>query len=108
MGAPRTLIALSTAPASAARRLARALVRERLCACVNVVPGLTSVYRWKGRVHEDAECLLVMKLPARALAALRRRLVELHPYELPELVALPVTGGLAPYLAWIERESGGA
>lgn len=102
------LIALSTVPAAAARRLARALVRERLCACVNVVPGLSSVYRWKGSVHEDRECLLVMKLSARALPALRRRLPELHPYEVPELVALPVSGGLPAYLAWIERETGGA
>jgi periplasmic divalent cation tolerance protein len=103
---PRTLVALSTAPASVARALARALVRERLCACVNVVPGVGSVYRWKGRIQEERESLLVMKLAAASLPALRRRLSALHPYELPELVALPVAGGLPVYLAWVERESG--
>ncbi|HUB08559.1 MAG TPA: divalent-cation tolerance protein CutA [Myxococcales bacterium] len=106
MARPRTLVALSTAPASAARALARALVRERLCACVNVVPGVGSVYRWKGRIHEDRESLLVMKLAAASLPALRRRLSAVHPYELPELVALPVAGGLPAYLSWVERESG--
>ena len=87
--------------AAVARKIARALVTERLCACVNVVPGVRSVYRWKGRVCDDREWLLVIKLPKSKLKALGKRLVELHPYELPELVALPVVGGHAPYLKWV-------
>jgi periplasmic divalent cation tolerance protein len=96
------LVALSTVPSAAAgRKIARALVGEKLCACVNIVPGLRSVYRWKGKLCDDREWLLVMKLPRRKLKALARRLPELHPYEVPELVALPVVGGHAPYLAWV-------
>ncbi len=98
----RVVVALSTAPSPAvARRLARTLVEERLCACVNVVPGVRSLYRWKGKLHDDHELLLVMKLAAARVPALKKRLLELHPYEMPELVVLGVAGGHAPYLSWV-------
>lgn len=102
----RVLVALSTAPSAAvARKLARALVAERLCACVNVVPGVRSFYRWEGKLHDDRELLLVMKLPAARLPALKKRLPALHPYELPELVVLEVKDGLPGYLSWVLREA---
>ena len=95
-------MALSTVPSAAVgRKIARALVGEGLCACVNVVPGVRSIYRWKGKVCDDREWLLVMKLPKSKLKALSYRLPELHPYEVPELVALPVVGGHPPYLEWV-------
>lgn len=96
------LIALSTCPDEAtAARIARALVEEGLAACVNRVVGVRSTYAWQGTVHDDAEVLLVIKTTRARLDALQARLVALHPYELPELVAVEVTGGLAPYLDWV-------
>jgi len=96
------VVVLVTAPsAETAADLARALVEEGLAACGNVVPGLRSIYRWEGKVHDDAEALLLLKTERRLLEALKARLPALHPYQVPELLALPVEGGLAPYLEWI-------
>jgi periplasmic divalent cation tolerance protein len=96
------VVALSTVgTAEDAERISRALVERRLAACVNVVPGLVSIYRWKEGVVRDEERLLVVKTRAEKVEALREALVALHPYDLPELVVLPVEGGHAPYLAWI-------
>jgi periplasmic divalent cation tolerance protein len=101
------VVALSTvANAADAERIARALVERRLAACVNVLPGVVSFYRWKGEVCRDDELLLVIKTRAERLPALREELVALHPYELPELVALPVESGHAPYLAWVDESVG--
>jgi periplasmic divalent cation tolerance protein len=95
-------IILSTAPdAEAALRLGRALVEERLAACVNVVPGVRSVYRWREAVEEAAEVLLVIKTTAAVAPALAARIEELHPYETPEVLAFDPTGGAASYLQWI-------
>jgi len=99
-------VALSTAPdADTAARIARALVEERLAACVNLVPAVRSIYRWRGRIEDAAEVLLVIKTRAERVEALAARLRALHPYELPELVALPVADGLAPYLDWVAAEA---
>jgi periplasmic divalent cation tolerance protein len=97
-------VALTTAGSDAdAERLARALVERRLAACVNVVPRVVSHYRWKGALQRDEERLLVVKTRAERVGALRAALVELHPYELPELVVLQVAAGHAPYLAWLDE-----
>jgi periplasmic divalent cation tolerance protein len=99
-------VCLLTAPdADTARRIARALVEERLAACVNVVPGVTSIYRWEGAVHEDAELLLVAKTTEDRVAALAERLGVIHPYALPELVALAPSGGSERYLDWVRAET---
>jgi periplasmic divalent cation tolerance protein len=96
------LACLMTCPdLQTAERIARALVEERLAACVNVVPGVRSIYRWKGAVEDAAEVLCVVKTTAARLDPLRARLVELHPYDCPELVALPIGSGLEPYLEWV-------
>jgi periplasmic divalent cation tolerance protein len=96
------VVVLVTAPtAEAAAEIARALVEEGLAACGNVIPGIRSIYRWAGEVHDDAEALLVLKTERRLVPAMKERLPALHPYQVPELVALPVEDGLAPYLAWI-------
>ena len=83
--------------------LARTLIDERLAACVNVLPAMVSVYRWKGSVEQEKEHQVVIKTSADRLAALEIRLRQLHPYELPEFLVLDVGGG-ASYLAWV-RES---
>jgi len=98
------VLALSTVgSAEDAERIAAALVERRLAACVNVVPGVASFYRWNGEVCRDEEWLLVVKTRAEKVEALREALVALHPYQLPELVALPIEAGHAPYLAWLDE-----
>ena len=100
------LVVLVTAPsAEQAAELARALVEERLAACGNVLPGVRSVYRWEGSVREDAEALLVLKTTRARLEALRERVLALHPYQVPEVLALAVEAGSAAYLAWISAET---
>ena len=100
------VVALSTvASAQHAERLARALVERRLAACVNVVPGVVSHYRWREALQRDHEHLLVIKTRAERLPALRAAFAELHPYELPELVALEVAGGSEAYLRWLDAET---
>ena len=101
-------IVLVTAPSSdEATRLARTLVEERLAACVNVLPGLTSVYRWEGSIEEADESLMIVKTSEERVQTLERRIVELHPYDVPEVVTLDVASGHAPYLAWVAEESEG-
>lgn len=84
-----------------ARRIARTLVAERLAACVNIVPRIESIYRWKGRVERAREVLLAIKTTRRRYPALERRVRELHSYDLPEIVALPLHAGSASYLRWV-------
>jgi periplasmic divalent cation tolerance protein len=91
-----TIGAQTDAPA-----LARTLVGERLAACVNVLPVMISLYRWKDAVEQDREQQIVMKTTADRVAALEARLRELHPYDLPEFLVLPATGGSAAYLDWV-------
>ena len=100
MTGPVVVLSAVGAPPDA-QRIARALVEERLAACVNVVPGVVSVYRWKGVVEKEDELLLVIKTMAQQVDTLKTRLLELHPYELPEVVVIPIGGGHAPYLEWI-------
>jgi periplasmic divalent cation tolerance protein len=98
---------LTTAPsADVADRIGTTLVEERLAACANLVPGVSSVFRWKGEVSREAEVLVLLKTTAARLGALRRRLVELHPYEVPEVIALDIREGHAPYLDWVRAEVG--
>jgi periplasmic divalent cation tolerance protein len=99
---------LSTAPdVATASQIGAALVEERLAACVNVVEGVSSIYRWKGAVQRDREVLMVLKTTTEAVERLRSRLVELHPYEVPEALALPVSSGHPPYLEWVRAEVAG-
>lgn len=99
-------VVLTTLGAGAdAAALARTLVEERLAACVNVLPPMTSVYRWQGRVEEDQERQLLIKTTADRVVALEARLRELHPYELPEFVVLEATASAA-YGAWVRDSAG--
>ena len=100
------LLCLSTAPDLAtARMLADALVGERLATCVNLLPGLQSVYRWQGQVERSDEILLLIKTTRTCLPALQARIVALHPYELPEVLAVESVGGLPAYLDWVASET---
>jgi periplasmic divalent cation tolerance protein len=99
------VLLLSTAASLGdATRLARLLVEERLAACVNVVDGVRSIYRWRGAIQEDAEALLLIKTSAQRYEALARRLLEEHPYDTPELIRLDLAGGDSRYLSWLAGE----
>jgi periplasmic divalent cation tolerance protein len=96
---------LLTAPdVDTAERLGRALVEERLAACANVVPGVVSIFRWRGEVQREAEALVIVKTTAARVEAVRARVVALHPYDVPEVLVLPVLGGHEPYLQWVRAE----
>jgi periplasmic divalent cation tolerance protein len=104
---PEVRVLLSTCPPADAERLAAFLVERGLAACVNIVPGVTSVYRWEGKVTRDAESLLVIKCPKHRVDEVTKALVEEHPYDVPEVIALKVKGGHAPYLSWVADDSKG-
>lgn len=87
-----------------AEHIAHRLVAEMLAACVNVIPGVTSVYRWEGEVQRDQEWLLIAKTQRDTLDGLVRRVQALHSYNVPEVIALPLVGGSQAYLRWIARE----
>ena len=102
----RLLVLSTVATAEDAERIARGLVERRLAACVNVVPGVLSTYRWNGAVERAGELLLLIKTRAETFDALREALLVLHPYEVPELIALPIGKGHAPYLKWLDENVG--
>lgn len=99
----RVIVLSTVARQEDAERIARALVERRLAACVNVVPGLVSVYRWKGAIEREAEQLLVIKTRLDRFQALSEAIVALHPYAVPEIVALSLAAGHPPYLAWLDE-----
>jgi periplasmic divalent cation tolerance protein len=108
MGDAGVVVVLATVPdAEVGRRLARSLLEDRLIACANLVPGVVSLYRWEGEVRDDDEVLMVMKTRAGLVARLLARFPELHPYELPEVLVLPVEDGLPAYCRWVLDETGG-
>jgi periplasmic divalent cation tolerance protein len=91
-----------TAPSpDIADRMVTAVVEEGLAACGNIVPGVTSIYRWEGAVQRDSEVLILFKTTRAGLAQLMKRVEEIHPYEVPEVLAVPVAAGLEAYTAWV-------
>ena len=97
-------IVLTTCPDKASsERIAHALVEEGLAACVNVLPPMHSIYKWKGEIEQATEQLLVIKSTVAHFPAIRERIQALHPYELPEIIAVPIADGLPGYLAWLSH-----
>ena len=104
MKPPSHQIVLTTCPdQDAAARIARALVEERLAGCVNILPPMQSVYLWRGKLESTTEHLLLIKSKTRAFRAIQKRLLELHPYELPEVIAVPIIMGSKDYLSWLDH-----
>jgi periplasmic divalent cation tolerance protein len=100
--ASRFAVVLVTAPdLKTARRLARAALKARLCACANLVPRIESHYWWRGRLEQSAEVLLIFKTTRTKLGALQRVIVANHPYDTPEIIALPLSAGTGKYLSWL-------
>ena len=102
------VVFVTVADEATAGRIARTIVEERLAACVNVVPAVRSIYRWQGAIEEAGEALLVIKTARDRLDGLKVRVREIHPYDLPEVIAVPVEDGLQEYLDWaLEEVRGG-
>jgi periplasmic divalent cation tolerance protein len=100
------MVVLCTAPSEEdAARLARELVEARVCACVNLVSPVRSIYRWEGEVHDEAEHLLVIKTSSDRFEPLRDLILAKHPYEAPEVIALPIVAGSEAYLSFIVDET---
>lgn len=100
------LIALVTCPPDKAAALADALVAEQVAACVNIVPGVESVYRWEGQIRHEGEALLIAKTTAERFEALKQEVLKHHPCEVPEIIGLTVAAGHAPYLDWVVKSVG--
>jgi periplasmic divalent cation tolerance protein len=99
------IVVLSTfASAEDAQRVARALVEKKLAACVNVIPGIRSIYRWEETIEDEEEVLIVIKSSRALIQELTDEIERLHSYEVPEVIALPVVDGAERYLAWMNRE----
>lgn len=103
-GGSRALTVLVTAGSEeSAAEIARALVEERLAACVNLLGPIRSIYRWEGRVHDEREHLMLIKTSAARYPALQKRVIELHPYDVPEVIAFAIGRGEPRYLAWVKQ-----
>jgi periplasmic divalent cation tolerance protein len=99
------IVVLSTCDSEdEAAQVARALVEKRLAACVNIIAGARSIYRWKDSIEDSPEWLLVIKSRRGLFDSLRAEIAKLHTYEVPEVIALPVVEGSETYLAWLDRE----
>ncbi len=99
------LIYMTASDADEAKRVGRALVEARLAACVNVLPGMIPIFWWEGRVQEDSEAVLIAKTTAELVEALVAKVRELHSYDCPCVVALPISGGNPDFLDWIRTET---
>lgn len=103
---PKHLLVLTTCPGTiTAKKIANELVMEKLAACVQIIPAVQSFFRWVGKVDTSEEILLLIKTTSERYPDLEAKIVSLHPYELPEIVTVPLSGGLEGYLAWIEANT---
>ncbi|ACL05117.1 CutA1 divalent ion tolerance protein [Desulfatibacillum aliphaticivorans] len=99
------LVYMTAGSMEEARKIASALVEERLAACANILPQMESVYQWKGKIENDAEVVVIAKTKASLAEKLNARVLELHSYEVPCVVTMPITGGNPEFLAWIGEET---
>jgi periplasmic divalent cation tolerance protein len=99
------VVVVTTSNRREAIRIAQAVVGKKLAACGNIIPSVTSIFRWKGQIEKSREALLIMKTSARRYAALERLVRSVHSYEVPEIIALTVEKGLHPYLEWVHKET---
>ena len=100
-------VGMITWPAEQAESLAGGMVGAGLAACVNILPAIRSLYHWEGALHNDAEALLLVKTQAARLPELSRHLATEHPYDVPEMIVLPIESGLPAYLDWVATQTGG-
>lgn len=104
MKSPEYIVILCTCPnQETAEQIASQLVSEKLAACVNLIPGITSIYQWESAVQKETECQLLIKTEHNQFAAIENHLKDNHPYDVPEILALPIVAGHEPYLDWISQ-----
>jgi periplasmic divalent cation tolerance protein len=103
---PAALVYMTCASRAEAEKVSEALITKRLAACTNILENMTSLFHWKGRVESDAETVLLAKTRQDLVEALTNAVAEVHSYEIPCVVALPIVGGHPDFLAWIEEETG--
>jgi uncharacterized protein involved in tolerance to divalent cations len=99
------LVFITASSEKEGEKIAGALVKERLAACANLIGGVKSTFRWKGEISSEQEVLLIAKTKDRLFEKLKKRVLELHSYEVPEILALPILAGFEKYLAWMEKET---
>jgi periplasmic divalent cation tolerance protein len=99
------VVFVTVGKAEEAERIAEAVVAEKLAACANLLPGVRSIYRWKGQICRDAETMMVLKTRRGNFERLRARVRELHSYEVPEIIAVPIVEGHGPYMDWLRDET---
>lgn len=102
-GTDRIIVLITAGSEEEARKIARLLVREKKAACVNIVPRVDSLFRWKGKIDSARESLLLVKARASLLSEIISLVKEIHSYEVPEIIALPIIGGSEEYLQWLDR-----
>jgi periplasmic divalent cation tolerance protein len=103
---PELVVFVTTPSREQAIAIAEHIVNDRLAACVNIVPAIDSIYRWEGKIARDAESLMIIKTTADSYEALEKRVIELHSYDTPEVIALMIDRGAEKYLNWLRIESG--
>jgi len=101
------VVLITTSSYDEARKIADALVAQRKAACVNIVPGVNSLFRWKGKIEEAEESLMIVKTRAKLFPEVMNLVKSIHSYEVPEIIALPIVEGNPDYLAWLNEETGG-
>ena len=102
----QALLVLANVPdLECAQLVARTLIESRLAACVNLLPAVQSIYRWQGKIEEATEITLLIKTTSQHYDSLQQVIVKLHPYDVPEIIAIPIVAGYAPYLQWIATET---
>jgi len=89
---------------SAAKKIAQALIEEKLAACVNIIPSVTSIFRWEGKVSTESELILIAKSKKKLFDEIKDKILSLHPYKLPEIITVPIVDGSKEYLKWVEDE----
>ena len=102
-----SIVMVTAGSAEEAATIGRTLIEERLAACANIVPGIRSIYRWKGKIYDEQEFLIIIKTRTSHFEAVQKRVKELHSYEVPEIISFPVAHGLPQYLEWVQAETAG-
>ncbi len=102
-----SIVLVTAGSAEEAAMIGRTLIEERLGACANIVPHIRSIYRWRGKIYDEQEFLIIIKTRTSLFEAVQKRVKELHSYEVPEIISFPIALGLPEYLEWVQGETGG-